>query len=174
MDAFIIPEGTSAVEILYASSIIVPGHLYDTTVPEATFYDALERLRRQTYHVSEKRFKRYSHLDYECTISEDRDTVVIKKKQLAYKPLDDQHLVLSAMRYDTALSYKFPWSSDLDDITYVTRVVFKAPSRLALYMEERRRGPEGVPTHHIYFVFTGTERLPQHLIQTMKRQAGFA
>jgi len=129
MEAFLanLPEGTTTINIACTTHTLVAGLLYDTTISEAKFMDTVERLRHQGYPVVEKRFKRYSHMNYVYTVSEDASTDVVKEKLLRHIALEDKHLLVCAMRSEAAQDFMFPWSDQLHDIAYITRVSFKLP-----------------------------------------------
>jgi hypothetical protein len=180
MDVFLVnlPETTTTVEILYTSQSIVPGILYDTSVTETVFMEALEKLKHQPYPVTEKRFKRYVYMDYEYTVSKDQDITVTKKKLLRHLPF--QQLVITAMQNNTILPYMFPWSNKIHDIMYITRILFKIGGRLNLCMEARRTSPDApIATYHVMFLYqlgrnhapVDFERVP-HQVASALRQAG--
>lgn len=182
METFLsnLPESTSLVEILYASKTIVQGILYDTSVHENVFMDALNKLQKYSYGVTEKRFKRYAYMDYEYIVAENKDTTVLKKKLLHHSSI--QQLVMTAMQNEISLPYKFPWSNELHDIHYVSRVIFKINGRLNLHMDAQRKLPTSESTDAIYRItfsynigrgHTNADfaHVPQQ-VSTVLRQAG--
>lgn len=157
MDVFLatVPSETTTIEITCVSKAIVPGVLYDSAFHEDVFMGALDRMRKHgAYPVSEKRYKRYSQRDYECIVTAERDTFVVKKKLLQHLAMDHKRLLVCAQRNDSALPYKFPWSADMQNIVYVTRVTFKVGKRLSMQLEARRASlVDAVPTYHVGFVY---------------------
>ena len=155
MDAFLatVPSETTTIVITCVSNAIVPCILYDSAFTEDVFMGALDRLRKYgAYPVSEKRYKCYSHMDYECVVTAERDTVIVKKKLLQHMIF--KRLLVCAQRNDAVLSYKFPWSAEMHDIMYVTRVTFKVGKKLSMQLEARRASLVATePTYHIGFVY---------------------
>jgi len=148
-----IPDACTSVELNLVSSVIVPDILYDTSFTKDAFMQLLSKMRKTHYPIFQKQCKRYAHADYEYLHYNDQEKYTVNKRKLVnHICFDTNKVVVSLLKKEAALPFMFPWSADVHDVSYISRVTFKVSNRLFLNFEVHYQDSTDAPTptYHIY------------------------
>jgi hypothetical protein len=134
------------------ASEVIPQTMYDTNIPEQSFVRLYTTAQRK-FRIKpfEKKYKRFLEGDkeFQYPIADDDKFVVFKTKLLTNTYT---HPWLECQwKREMLTPIQFPWSKDMDDITYVNRTTLKLNNRMFINFETHYDDKEDTsPIHMIY------------------------